>query len=269
MRKPFIIGIGGVRSNSGKTTIASALLKLLTDKTFIPSAEMEDKKLCSCHLMNLKSIKRWGAIKYTKTDFYSSVIDDPEILNERDKDTQRLIEAGAEEVLWVQSPVEDLHEVMPLVLDRLSHLEGIIIEGNSAIDFVKPDVILLISIRNESEIKASAWNILKNADILIISDDSPLMPFTQGLNNCKTFIIKDFQKNLPIDIIKEIIDYMDKFLNKDKNVYELLIQRSVEKRISCSDARKIAEELGLPYSEVGKVADELKIKIRNCELGCF
>jgi LAO/AO transport system kinase len=31
----------------------------------------------------------------------------------------------------------------------------------------------------------------------------------------------------------------------------------------------IAEELKVSYSEVGKSANELKIKIKNCELGCF
>lgn len=42
-----------------------------------------------------------------------------------------------------------------------------------------------------------------------------------------------------------------------------------EGRISCHSARKIAEELKVPYREVGQAADELKIKIVQCELGCF
>ena len=34
-------------------------------------------------------------------------------------------------------------------------------------------------------------------------------------------------------------------------------------------SREIAEELGVPYGEIGKAADELDIKIAACELGCF
>jgi hypothetical protein len=40
-------------------------------------------------------------------------------------------------------------------------------------------------------------------------------------------------------------------------------------RLPCALAREIAESLGVPYSEVGRAANELSIKITSCELGCF
>jgi hypothetical protein len=40
-------------------------------------------------------------------------------------------------------------------------------------------------------------------------------------------------------------------------------------KLPCALAREIAESLGVPYSEVGKAANELRIKITSCELGCF
>ena len=61
---------------------------------------------------------------------------------------------------------------------------------------------------------------------------------------------------------------MDK-IAKNMSISEILKEKAVEGRISCSLARKIAEELGVPYKEVGDAATELKIKIKNCELGCF
>jgi LAO/AO transport system kinase len=48
-----------------------------------------------------------------------------------------------------------------------------------------------------------------------------------------------------------------------------LQEKATDGRISCALARKIAEDLGVSYREVGKAADELRIKITNCELGCF
>jgi len=39
--------------------------------------------------------------------------------------------------------------------------------------------------------------------------------------------------------------------------------------ITCASLRKIAEEAGVSYKEAGKAADELNIKIRTCDLGCF
>lgn len=52
-------------------------------------------------------------------------------------------------------------------------------------------------------------------------------------------------------------------------IKELLKNKAVNGRIPCPVARKIAEELSVPYKEVGRNADELGIKITGCELGCF
>lgn len=37
----------------------------------------------------------------------------------------------------------------------------------------------------------------------------------------------------------------------------------------CHDARALAEKLGVDYMTVGKACNELGIKVRECELGCF
>lgn len=43
----------------------------------------------------------------------------------------------------------------------------------------------------------------------------------------------------------------------------------VDGKITCAAARKIAEDLGVPYKEVGQAANELGIRIKDCQLGCF
>lgn len=55
----------------------------------------------------------------------------------------------------------------------------------------------------------------------------------------------------------------------EEHVVKKLNEKSVEGRISCSEARKIAEELKVPYNVIGKAANKSKIKIVRCELGCF
>ena len=52
-------------------------------------------------------------------------------------------------------------------------------------------------------------------------------------------------------------------------IKEEVKKRSVNGRISCPVAHKIAEELSVAYKEVGRAANELNIKISDCELGCF
>jgi LAO/AO transport system kinase len=47
------------------------------------------------------------------------------------------------------------------------------------------------------------------------------------------------------------------------------MRKAVDRKLTCAVARKIAEDLGVPYADVGAVADQLGIKIKNCQLGCF
>lgn len=54
-----------------------------------------------------------------------------------------------------------------------------------------------------------------------------------------------------------------------KEIQKELEKKAMDKRLSCHSAREIAESLGVPYKEIGAAADDLGIKIINCELGCF
>jgi hypothetical protein len=40
-------------------------------------------------------------------------------------------------------------------------------------------------------------------------------------------------------------------------------------KIACSAAFRLAEELGLSRHDLGELLNELKIKIVQCQLGCF
>lgn len=46
-------------------------------------------------------------------------------------------------------------------------------------------------------------------------------------------------------------------------------EASSDKRISCTVARKVGEELDVPLRAIGDACDKLGIKIYACELGCF
>ncbi|MCX7793021.1 MAG: hypothetical protein N2257_01235 [Thermodesulfovibrionales bacterium] len=211
--KPLIILIGGSYSGAGKTTFGSQLLKYLGGN--------------------------WGVIKYTKTGFYSSIIDTEELISQKNKDTGKYIEAGAEEVLWLQGPRESLSEMLDIAITRLSTYRGIIIEGNSPIEFLDPDIVVFLD-GEERPPKPSSEKVKKRADIIIKIKD-----MKDGLEKTKDLIQQ-----------KEILA-------------QELIKRAVNKRITCKAARELAESLGFSYREVGRAADSMGIKITNCELGCF
>jgi hypothetical protein len=57
--------------------------------------------------------------------------------------------------------------------------------------------------------------------------------------------------------------------SRKEKIRQLIEKKAVNKRLPCPAARTIAQELSVPYKEVGKTADEMNVKITDCELGCF
>jgi molybdopterin-guanine dinucleotide biosynthesis protein len=174
--KPVIIGISGAYSGSGKTTIATLILERL---------------------------KGWGAIKYTKTEIYCSVTEDIAILSQEGKDTRRLLDAHAEKVLWVQSPSDDLEEILPMAVDKLFGLEGIIVEGNSAVEVLNPHIVVFVS-GDKKEFKEGAEKILGMADVVIYDKKLP--------NE-----IPESSKRFTWDSVEGCIDYVMRLVQKSQD----------------------------------------------------
>jgi len=55
----------------------------------------------------------------------------------------------------------------------------------------------------------------------------------------------------------------------DDRVRQAIKEAATGGRISCTEARRLAKEFKVPVRDVGSACNELKIKIRSCELGCF
>ena len=52
-------------------------------------------------------------------------------------------------------------------------------------------------------------------------------------------------------------------------VIEAIKKKVKEERIPCAVCFQIAEEYGIPKRELGKLLDELGIKVISCQLGLF
>ncbi len=55
----------------------------------------------------------------------------------------------------------------------------------------------------------------------------------------------------------------------NEKLKEEMLRKAVDNRLACAAARKLAEDLGVSYNDVGALADALGIKITDCQLGCF
>jgi len=57
-------------------------------------------------------------------------------------------------------------------------------------------------------------------------------------------------------------------MTQDK-IIEGIRRSSENNRLSCEKAHELAKEMDISLQEIGRVCNELKIKIADCQLGCF
>ena len=50
---------------------------------------------------------------------------------------------------------------------------------------------------------------------------------------------------------------------------DVIRERAKDGKLPCPVAFKIAEDFGISRKEMGKLLNEIKIKISQCQLGCF
>ena len=86
-------------------------------------------------------------------------------------DSSRFLVAGAKRSYWVRTEQGRLAEAMPTVTRRLAESENGIVESNSILKFIQPDLYLTVLDPTVEDFKPSAIAAFGRADALIVSSD--------------------------------------------------------------------------------------------------
>jgi hypothetical protein len=54
-----------------------------------------------------------------------------------------------------------------------------------------------------------------------------------------------------------------------KRLEEVIKEKAKDGKLPCALCFKIADDFGISKREMGKIFNEIQIKIRQCQLGCF
>lgn len=154
-----IVVIGGHSRNIGKTSVV-------------------------CRLISAFPEKRWTAIKITQfghgvcsangepcdceTADHSVAISEERGLN-TGTDSSRYLAAGAARSLWVRTRQGDLVEAMPRLRSELGRSSNAVLESNSVLRFLQPDLYLAVLDPAVADFKSSALRYLDRADALLYS----------------------------------------------------------------------------------------------------
>lgn len=85
-----------------------------------------------------------------------------------ESDTSRFLVAGAVRAWWVRTQQGRLAEAMPVIRRRLEAAENAIVESNSILKFMRPDLYLTVLDPATADFKKSAKEFLDRADAVIL-----------------------------------------------------------------------------------------------------
>jgi len=89
-----------------------------------------------------------------------------------ESDTSRFLIAGAQTAWWVRTEQGRLAEAMPRIREELSLAQNAILESNSILRFIRPDLYLTVLDPRTADFKKSAQQFLGDADAVILHQAS-------------------------------------------------------------------------------------------------
>jgi hypothetical protein len=158
-----IVVIGGHSRSVGKTSVVAGLIAALPERRWTAvKITQYGHGICSAN----------GELCDCATDDHSWAITE-----ERDRsgasDTSRFLVSGAERSLWVRTRQGNLAEAMPALRKQMAAAENLIVESNSVMKFLRPDLYMTVLDYRTADFKPTAREYLDLASAVILHDASP------------------------------------------------------------------------------------------------
>ncbi|MBI1740035.1 MAG: hypothetical protein HY233_00760 [Acidobacteriales bacterium] len=153
-----VVVIGGHTRNLGKTSVVAGLISALPDLRWTAlKITQYGHGICSAN----------GQACDCATNDHSWAISE-EKDRSGESDTSRFLVAGAAHAWWVRTEQGRLAEAMPRIRQILAGAKNAIIESNSVLRFLKPDLYLTVLDPTTADFKASAQTFLDRADAILL-----------------------------------------------------------------------------------------------------
>jgi len=156
----MLVVVGGHSRNIGKTSVVAGLIRRLRGR-------------------------KWTAVKITqyghgvcsnepKTCECSTEPEHPFAVSEEYEpnktDSGRFLAAGAERSFWLRAPSGELARAAGTLEKILKQSENVIVESNSVVELVQPDIFLMVLDFACEDFKASSLRFMDRADAFIVID---------------------------------------------------------------------------------------------------
>lgn len=170
-----LVVVGGHSRNVGKTSVVAGIIAALPELNWTALKITQfghgicsaDGKPCDCD---------------TGDDHFRAISEERDLSGETD--SSRFLTAGARKALWVRTRQGRLAEAMPDIERKIAGAENVIMESNSILKFLKPDLYISVLDPDTEDFKVSAMDALDRADALILhtqkdTSQAPLWQFVR------------------------------------------------------------------------------------------
>jgi hypothetical protein len=195
---PIVI-IGGHSRSVGKTSVVAGLISALSDQHWTAlKITQYGHGICSAN----------GEPCDCATADHTLAISE-EKNRSGESDTSRFLVAGAAHSWWVRTEQGHLAEAMPRVRQILAGSEHTIIESNSILRFLKPDLYLTVLDPQTADFKASAQTFLDRADaVLLHAVPDSATPAWQHVSLKPVIDRPTFTIHPPYYVTSEIVEFV-------------------------------------------------------------
>lgn len=152
-----LVVVGGHTRNIGKTGVMAGVIASLPERDWTAiKITQYGHGVCSAN----------GEACDCATDDHTIAISE-ERSSTSGKDTARYLAAGARRSVWVRTRQGQLSDAMPRVRAMIAETENVVVESNSVLRFLRPDLALFVVDGRVEDFKESALRFLDRIDAFV------------------------------------------------------------------------------------------------------
>jgi hypothetical protein len=168
-----IVVVGGHTRNIGKTSVVAGLIAAMPEMRWTAFKITQfGHGMCSAN----------GEPCDCETAEHTLAISEELPGGDRTTDSGRYLAAGAARSFWVRTRQGDLSEAMPRIRKEISQAENVVIESNSIMRFLRPDLYLSVLDPETADFKDSAKYFLDRADAVLVAQGELQHPQWKGVS---------------------------------------------------------------------------------------
>ena len=168
-----IVVIGGHTRNIGKTSVVTGLIEALPEMHWTAFKITQfGHGMCSAN----------GEPCDCETAEHTLAVSEERAGGDSTTDSGRYLAAGAMRSFWVRTRQGDLSEAMPRIRKEIARAENVVIESNSVLRFLRPDLYLSVLDPETADFKDSAKYFLDRADAVLVPEGDLGRPEWKGVS---------------------------------------------------------------------------------------